>query len=329
MKNNTVIYIYILFCISIILITVYYTNTNTHTNTNTNTHTNILEKFDASINDTGSGSESGTKTVNNNISIKTLSQQPQTTKPTLNIKELITTINITDELQKNIIITYLQELLRNIEQYSNLSIPININNNGLVCAPWNTYNNSAYIDNANNCINLINTNANNNNENDYQCLTDENILTSCSTLYGSLDSNNNNIIDTNKSINVELILKNTANTIVNNINNITTNITNKKNDLQTLLNNIITKSNFAKQQKNFITYNEYNNIQKKHNINNIEDNIHDTQKDINIKQLNLTNFSSNKTTVNNKLLFYYKCVKYLLIILVIVIILNIISSKLL
>ena len=156
----------------------------------------------------------------------------------------------------------------------------------------------------------------------------KNGLVSCNKLFDATDIYGNQIIDTNKSINTLELLSSTTQKIVSNINTIVNDITNKKNALQTLLTNIITTRTFEKQQIDFITYNEFNTKQKQKHINTIENNIQETQKDINIKQLNLTNFVSSSSINDNKLSFYYKCIKYLLIIIILVIILNIIFSAL-
>lgn len=324
MKNTTLICIYIIFIICIILIAIYYNN-NTP-----NTPNKIIETFDElSVNPT-------TDTISQpQLLLQRL--RPDVIAPitSINIESLISNILITDKTQKKIVIDYLQTLYTNLGQYANLSIPININNNGTMCKPWNTYNNSAYINNSNNCINLDTSTITYTSDTSdppadtYQCLSRDDILTSCNKLYDTLDIYGNKIIDSNKIINIASILINTTQNIVSKINNIISNITNKKNVLEALLNNIITKSKFEKQQKNFIIYNENNTKQKQHNNDNIANDINDTQNDINIKKLNLNNFASSSVKNDNKLNLYYKCIKYLLIILVVVIILNIISSKIL
>ena len=246
-----------------------------------------------------------------------------TTNTSNNIVNLLSNINLIDNvftnISKNIIIDYLTKLTTYLNKYLVIDIPINIDNKGVICAEWGDYNNGLYNNNDNNCIILNNSN------NIRTCLNNDGVLSSCNNIYNS----ENNFIDKTSKIDISNLFNTTSQNIINSINNINNNLNNKKLEAETLITNIINKRELEQQQLYFIKYNEYNINDKQHNINDINNKLEDTNTLVNIKQLNFKNFKDTENDNETNISFYKKCIIGMTITLVIILIINFMCSNVL
>jgi hypothetical protein len=224
-------------------------------------------------------------------------------------------INIHDSSLNRIAINNLTSLNNILNNYSNLDVPITINNNGNICSQWGEYNNSQYSANDNKCVITDPTN------NIRQCLDPIGNLSSCNNYYSDGTINKLNNIDTNS------ILVIAQNSIQTASNGIIDDINEKSSVLDVLINDIISKRNLENQQLYFINYNNSNLDDKQKLIDKTTDEFEKTENDININKINFDNFLSKNELNNNKQNTYYKIIIGLIVIIAITGVINLLATK--
>ena len=216
---------------------------------------------------------------------------------------------------KNAINTQLQSINTIFDKYKTLDPAITVNNNELICDSWVGYDttdtSNPYDSTLNNCKVVEESGTG-----DKQCLSD-NVLISCSNFF------NDGIINKLTSIDLSIIKKNTRDKIIRNSNLLFKTIDKKSNEIDFVLNVLIDKLKLKEQQSYFIKYNNGNLNDKTKIVNKTTEEYEQNENNININQVNFSNFLSKNNTNIKKLNFYYNIIIGLIITIIVIGILNI------
>lgn len=227
-------------------------------------------------------------------------------------------VRITDTSVKNIVQQSLKDLQIGLERFAYLDAPITINDNGQTCMPWGNYNSGKYNADDNKCI--VPDNANSNVR---KCLSATGILSSCSNLYSDGYIERMNTIDITPSV------EQSKAEIVYNLGNANLDLGDKNKESDKLISDLITQRNLEQQQQYFINYNTDNLADKQKNIDKINKNVLDKQTELNLNQVEFSQFLANNSTNEKRSSIYYKITIGLTITIIIMVILNVLFSNIL
>ncbi len=225
-------------------------------------------------------------------------------------KELFTVVS---SMSESDIIQELETLKTVLDQYSNLNIPISLNNNNTMCAPWGSYQNGIYQNNDNQCL-LIN--------NSRQCI-DNTSLVSCANIYSNNLIENANQVDVN---NLYEIAKTRMKEVSNELDKLSQD---KETELQDIMVKKAELSHVLNQQNQLITNNSIGLNDKKNQLKDNDNLLDDKTIETEIKLSNYSQFKDELTKLENKNAIYKKIIFWMSIILVITLILILLTSRLL
>ena len=219
--------------------------------------------------------------------------------------QIFTDTEISNVTSKNAINKQLQEMHTIFNKYASIDPSISINNNGVLC------------DNNTTCKLVTDDNSQG-----YFCLNN-NVSTSCGNFFNDGYINKQSIID------LPTLLTNTRNKIITNIEQLDNTIATQSNDLNFNLNKLLSVFELENQQIFFIDYN-INNLNDKSNlVNKTSEEFEKNESDINVNQVNFTNFIKKNNNYNTKIDFYYKIIIGLIITIIVVGIFNILITNML
>ena len=221
-------------------------------------------------------------------------------------------ITLDNSATQNMFNGYISNLSVILNKYTNIDVPIIINNNNKICDSWGNYKNGKYKLNTNQCLIV---------QGQRSCLTNSNLV-SCSKYYDD-NINSLNKIDTNK------ILNYVKNKILIDYDNVNKTIIEKNKNIYGILKNLIDKRNLENQQLYFIEYNDSNLNDKKKLVNKSTDELEKAENEFNLNQLNFSIFLDQNNNNDNKTNLYYKIIIGIIISIIIMGILNFIFSELL
>ena len=224
-------------------------------------------------------------------------------------------------LAKNAINTQINTFEKIFDKYAILDPSIIVNNNGLPCDSWSNYKNEN-LDNPTDEYNTTNhcKIVQGSESNDPQCVVD-NVLTSCKIFYSDGYINKLSSIDIKK-------LKNTMrDNIIRNCKTQLNNIDTQNTKIDSILNLLIEKLDLEKQQLYFINYNKTNLDDKQKLVNITSKEFEKQENDINVNQINFSNFLSKNNTNDSKINLYYNIIIYLIIAIIVIGILNLLVSE--
>lgn len=288
--TNYQINLYIIFFLIILLITLYYSSSNLKN----------IESF--GIIEPNEPEENAPDTV----PIITSSITP-------NISVSKETIKLDDAPVQNIINSNISNLSDILNKYTNLDVPIIINNNKTICDSWGNYNNGKYKLNTNQCLIEQGQRA---------CISNAKLV-SCSNYYDDGRINTLNNIDPNK------ILKSAADKILIEYDNVNKDIAEKTTNIYNILNDLIDKRNLESQQLYFINYNDSNINDKKKLVDKTTNEFEKEENNVKINQMNFSIFLEKNNNSDSKKNLYYKILIGIIITIIIIGILNILFSELL
>jgi hypothetical protein len=224
-------------------------------------------------------------------------------------------------IAKNNINNQISTLETIFNKYAILDPAISVNNNGLTCSNWSNYNiddttdTSDTSDTTNNCKIVQGSESN-----DPQCLVN-NVLTSCNNFY------KDGYINKLSSINIKNMQNIMRNNIIRNSKLLINNINKKNKNIDNILNLLLQQLDLEKQQQYFIKYNKGNIDDKTKLVNNTSQKFEKNENDINVNQINFSNFLEKNKNNDKKINLYYKILIYLIIAIIIIGIFNILVTK--
>lgn len=202
-----------------------------------------------------------------------------------------------------------------LNRFSNIDIPVTLNNTGAICSDWGDYEGGKYAADGNRCLVLPGKSIR-------QCLIG-NKTTSCANYYrsGSIDDFNaleiDNIYDVFMSrVNAksELIMKK---------------LNNKVTEIDKYLDTLIDKKNIENQQAYFIDYNDLNVQDKKKYLDKTTTDFNKLDNDIMVNQVNFSNTVEKNKKEEKENNFYYNVMKYIFYTILVVAIANLLFSDIL
>jgi hypothetical protein len=205
---------------------------------------------------------------------------------------------------KNSINNKLSSLKSIITKYSVLDPAITINNNNILC------DSSAQI--SNNCKIIDNSKSN-----DPTCLSD-NVPISCSRYFDEYIK---------QQINIDLSSLKTRENIIVKASQLINSIDTQDDDIKYNLDTYISNLKIEDQQKTFINYNIINLDDKAKLLNKTTEDYEKNENDINVNQVNFTNFLSKNNNNIAKINFYYNIIIYVVIAIIVVGIFNFFITK--
>lgn len=211
---------------------------------------------------------------------------------------------ITNVSTKNSVNKQLKTINTLFNKYTILDPAININNNGVMCDNIN-YNNCKPIDNSKSSF--------------PQCITN-NIMTSCSKFF------TDGYINSQTNINISSLTQNIRDNIIRNSRGLILNLDKQNKELSFILDTLIDKFKLSEQQLSFIKYNKGNINDKTKLVKKSTEEYEKNENDININQVNFSNFLSKNNNNTTKISFYYNIIIGLIVTLVIIGIFNIFVS---
>ena len=222
---------------------------------------------------------------------------------------------------KNAINNQINTFEKIFDKYSILDPSISVNNNGLTCDSWSNYKN----ENLENSTDEYNTTnhckiVKGSESNDPQCLVD-NVLTSCKNFYSDGYINKLTSIDIKKLKNIM------RDNIIRNCKTQLNNIDTQNTKIDSILNLLIEKLDLEKQQLYFINYNKTNLDDKQKLVNITSKEFEKQENNINVNQINFSNFLSKNNTNDSKINLYYNIIIYLIIAIIVIGILNLLVSE--
>ena len=224
-------------------------------------------------------------------------------------------------IAKNNINNQISTLETIFNKYAILDPAISVNNNGLTCSNWSNYNiddttdTTDTSDTTNNCKIVQGSESN-----DPQCLVN-NVLTSCNNFY------KDGYINKLSSINIKNMQNIMRNNIIRNSKLLINNINTKNKNIDNILNLLLQQLDLEKQQQYFIKYNKGNIDDKTKLVNNTSQKFEKNENDINVNQINFSNFLEKNKNNDKKINLYYNILIYLIIAIIIIGIFNILVSK--
>lgn len=240
---------------------------------------------------------------------------PNTILPIIKESFSTPTINLDNSSAQTIFDEYISKLSFILNKYTNLDVPIIINNDKTICDSWGNYNNGKYNLKTNQC--LI--------ENGQRACLSNNNLVSCSNYY---DANKGKINTLNK-IDTQTILNLVKERILIEYNNVNNDIISKNKNINGILKDLISNKNLENQQLYFIEYNDSNINDKKQLVDKSMNEFEKKENDLNIKQNNFSIFLDQNINNDSKKNIYYKILIGIIITIVIVGILNFSFSEIL
>jgi len=205
---------------------------------------------------------------------------------------------------KNSINKQLPSINSLFNKYSILDPAININNNGVLCDDI-TSNTCKLLDNSNTSF--------------PQCISN-NIMTSCSNFFSD------GYINKQTNIDVASLTKQTRDNIIRNSKELISNLDKKNKQITFFLDTLIDKIKLNEQQLSFIKYNTSSIDDKKKLVNKSTEEYEKNENNININQVNFSNFLLKNNNNTNKINFYYNIMIGIIITIVIIGIFNIFVS---
>ena len=221
---------------------------------------------------------------------------------------------------KNAINDKIKSFTSAFDKYSVLDPAITANNNGVICDRWDGYGGENTDTNPfNSSLNSCKL-VNNSNTTVPQCLTN-NILISCDMFF------NDGIINDLTSIDIISLKKNIRDNIIRNCQQLISSLDKSSVEIDLIIESLLDKLKVEEQQLYFIKYNISNLDDKTKLVNKTTEEYIKNENDINVNQVNFTNFLSKNNTNTNKINFYYKIIIGLIITLIVIGIFNIFLSN--
>jgi hypothetical protein len=203
-----------------------------------------------------------------------------------------------------------------LTRYSNLDVPIIMNDTGQICNIWGNYARGKYSQNSNECQALDNSG-------NLQCLNNANTPSRCSMLMQDGYINNRNTID------YKPFLTNVVSSVIDNIPITDNDITNMNENADTIIKSFADRSYIHSQQKNIIMNNNQNMTDKKKLIEKGIEQLGEKQNETNINQNNFSLFRNQISESDSLSSIYYKITLGLVITIIIIGILNFLFSNIL